>query len=63
MTTTVQQLIEKLQGFPPEAEIILEDEPGDEYYLGSVSARGFKNVVMIKLGAVIEEETDDDDEE
>lgn len=47
MTITVQQLIEKLQGFPGDAEVFLEDELEEGFSIDSITI--FENEVLIKL--------------
>ncbi|MDF5706533.1 MAG: hypothetical protein PUP90_02335 [Nostoc sp. S4] len=55
MTSTVQQLIEKLQQFPPDTVIILEDEIGDEFSLDSMSIAD--NQLVIKIEGENDERT------
>ena len=47
MTTTVKELIEKLQGFPDDAEVVLEDELEETFSIDSIAI--FENEVLIKL--------------
>ncbi|MEH2069157.1 MAG: hypothetical protein V7K47_13520 [Nostoc sp.] len=62
MRTTVKQLIEKLQTFPPDAVIVLEDEIGEEFSLDSLDI--VDNQLVIKIEGENDERNriDDDDE-
>ena len=48
MTSSVQQLIEKLQGFHPGAPIVVEDENVDRFSIGLIVLDDDEVVIRIK---------------
>lgn len=62
MIITVQELIGKLQGFPPEAEIAIESSVDDqEFFIASFNLGGNGDDLTIVISGKEEEEDPDDE--
>ncbi|MEH2331554.1 hypothetical protein [Nostoc sp.] len=61
MTTTVQELIETLQGFPANSVIAIADVDDVEFAIVGFNPGG--NEVIIVIGEKVEPEPDEDDKE